>query len=182
MKMHVQRVVTSQNVPFELESLRQHLRVSDGSEDIDIAQIGRTAAADLEHMAQIALLSQDIKISIFGATLGEGMSLPIGPVSEAKNPFIHWDDEPFGGFVFVDGNRPYIHWDAEFQGKCPTRLDIDYEAGFGTDASFIPFDLSQAIMDQAALHYDGRAPMDAKALTSSPHMARIAAKYRGVQL
>ncbi|SIS93432.1 hypothetical protein SAMN05878426_1206 [Phaeovulum vinaykumarii] len=36
-------------------------------------------------------------------------------------------------------------------------------------------------MDQAALHYDGRSPMDAKALSTSPHMARVGARYRGVQ-
>ncbi len=37
-------------------------------------------------------------------------------------------------------------------------------------------------MDQAALHYDGRSPMGAKSLTTSPHMARVAARYRGVQV
>jgi len=37
-------------------------------------------------------------------------------------------------------------------------------------------------MDQVALHYDGRSPMDAKSLTTSPHMARVAARYRGVQV
>lgn len=92
------------------------------------------------------------------------------------------DGDAFSAFDFVGGNRPYIRWLASYHDLTPSRMTIEYQAGFGTAASDIPEDLAQALMDQAALHYDGRSPMDAKSLTTSPHMARIGARYRGVQV
>ena len=89
---------------------------------------------------------------------------------------------PFTQFTFFSGIRPCIWFKPEYRHTKPSQVAIEYQAGFGADASSIPPDLAQALMDQAALHYDGRSPMDAKSLTTSPHMARIGARYRGVQL
>ena len=82
----------------------------------------------------------------------------------------------------VSGVRPYLRWQDAYHDLTPRQVTIEYQAGFGATATDIPYDLAQALMDQAALHYDGRSPMDAKSLTTSPHMARIGARYRGVQV
>jgi uncharacterized phiE125 gp8 family phage protein len=95
-------------------------------------------------------------------------------------PTISVDGEAFTAFDFAAGIRPYLHWNAGHAGSTPTRMSIEYIAGFGDAQADIPHDLAQAIMDQAALHYDGRSPMNARELTTSPHMARIGARYRGV--
>jgi hypothetical protein len=91
------------------------------------------------------------------------------------------DAQPFTDFELVTGNRPYLRLGPSWYDMTPSRMSVEYVAGFGDAASDIPPDLAQAHADQAALHYDGRSPMDAKSLTSSPHMARIGARYRGVR-
>lgn len=181
MKMLVHRVATSANAPFEFDELKNYLRLDHSDDDVQIEGIGLTAAAEIEQFSQLALLTQTIRVTIFDPTRNEcGLSLPVGPVADDATITITIDGEPFTDFDFSGGNRPYIRWLAGWHDLMPVRVSIEYEAGFGDTASDVPRDLSLAIMDQAALHYDGRSPMDAKALASSPHMARIAARYRGV--
>lgn len=120
-------------------------------------------------------------MTIFDPGQDIGLRLPIGPVADDDTPTVTIDGEAFTGFDFVGGIRPYIRWHSDYHGLTPSRMTIEYQAGFGAAASDIPDDLAQALMDQAALHYDGRSPMDAKSLTTSPHMQRIGARYRGVQ-
>lgn len=182
MKMLMHRVSSSDVLPFVLDDLKLHLRIDGDAEDGAITSIGETAAAELEQFAQIALLTQTIRVTIFNPSREHGLRLPIGPVSFDHMPTVTIDGAPFIGFDFEGGNRPYIRWLASYDNLTPDRITIEYQAGFGATASDIPADLAQAIMDQAALHYDGRSPMDAKSLTTSPHMARIGARYRGVQV
>jgi uncharacterized phiE125 gp8 family phage protein len=60
---------------------------------------------------------------------------------------------------------------------------ITYTAGFGDTLASIPPDLRHAILDQAAVAFDLRGQSDPKFGTGlSPHMARVAARYRRVGL
>lgn len=180
MKMLVQRTAISANNPFSLSDLKAHLRVDHDDDDAAITNMGWTAAAEVENFAQIALLTQSIRVTIFNPIRGSGLSMPIGPVADGAEVTVTIDGEAFTGFDFASGLRPYLRGQNAYQLLSPVRVVIEYTAGFGDDAGDIPPDLAQAIMDQAALHYDGRSPMDGKALTMSPHMARIGARYRGV--
>lgn len=182
MKMVVQRTTGGAALPFILDDLKLHLRVPDDAENTAVQNIGLTAAAEIEQFAQIALLTQTIRVTIFNPAQEYGLSLPIGPVADDDVPTVTIDGEAFTVFDFVGGNRPYIRWLASYYDLTPNRVIIEYQAGFGEGASDIPSDLAQALMDQAALHYDGRSPMEAKSLTTSPHMARVGARYRGVQV
>ncbi|MEM8823160.1 MAG: hypothetical protein AAGF30_06080 [Pseudomonadota bacterium] len=180
MKMLVYRTPIASRVPFSIADLRAHLRVADGSEDMAITKIGLAAAAEIEQFAQIALLDQMIRVTIFGPKRESSLRLPIGPVRDGVTPTVTIDGEPFNAFNFAAGNRPYINWLVEYHDLTPNRMTIEYQAGFGPTMAEVPYDLAQALLDQAALLYDGRSPMDAKALTTSPHMARVGARYRGV--
>lgn len=182
MKMLVHRTAGGAALPFVLYDLKLHLRVPDDAEDTAIQNIGETAAAEIEQFAQIALLTQTIRVTILNPSREYGLSLPIGPVADEDVPTVTIDGEAFTAFDFVGGNRPYIRWLADYHDLTPSRMTIEYQAGFGDAAADVPPDLAQALMDQAALHYDGRSPMDAKSLTTSPHMARVGARYRGVQV
>lgn len=182
MKMLLHRTPGSAELPFFTDALKLHLRV-DGDADLPaIINMGETAAAEVEQFGQLALLTQTIRVTIFNPAQDYGLCLPIGPVADADVPTVTIDGEAFTDFDFAAGNRPYIRWLASFYTLTPIRMTIEYQAGFGATPSAIPPDLAQAIMDQAALHYDGRSPMDARSLTTSPHMARVGARYRGVQL
>ncbi len=183
MKIIVHRTQIPAKAPFSLSAVKEHLRVDFGDDDLAIHNIAHTAAEELEQFAQIALLTQTIRVTIFDPVCGQsGLKLPIGPVADTEVPTITIDGTPFTEFDFAPGNRPYIRWLAAFHTLTPSRISIQYQAGFGDDADSIPRDLAQALKDQAALHYDGRSPMEAKSLTTSPHMVRVGAKYRGVQL
>lgn len=184
MKTIVHRIPTTNLNPFLLQDVRQYLRVTDSGEDAAILQMARAAAEELEHFAQIALLTQTIRVTIFdpGCLSTSYLSLPVGPVQEGSVATITIDGAPFTDFDLCTGNRPSIRFGRSFWDMLVTRLVIEYEAGFGASASAIPFDLAQAIKDQAALVYDGRSPIEKDARTSSPQLARAGARYRGVAI
>ncbi|WP_208353361.1 hypothetical protein [Pseudaestuariivita rosea] len=75
-----------------------------------------------------------------------------------------------------------VHWTSDFHALISMDMTVEYTAGFGLTTADIPADLSEALMDQAALHYDGRSPMDARGPSASPHIAWVSARYRGVAL
>lgn len=182
MKMLVHRTPGGVALPFDLDELKLHLRATEDAEDDAISKIGRTAAAEIEHFAQIGLLTQTIRVTIFDPGQDCGLTLPIGPIADDETPTVTIDGTAFAAFDVVAGTRPYLRWQDAYHDLTPRQITIEYQAGFGAAATDIPADLAQALMDQAALHYDGRSPMDAKSLTTSPHMARIGARYRGVQV
>ena len=182
MKTHVQRLSVGTALPFDLELVKGHIRVDADDDDAAITNMAHASAAEIEQFAQIALLNQTIKVTLLDPALDRILSLPIGPVAPDTVPTVTIEGEAFTAFTFFPGNRPCIWFKPEHRHSTPSQVTIEYLAGFGADASSIPHDLAQALMDQAALHYDGRSPMDARSLTTSPHMARIGARYRGVQL
>lgn len=183
MKVLVSRTTLSSALAVSLADALNHIRQNEGEDDQAVTNMIKTATAELEQFAQIALLTQTIRVNIFDPPQHwSSYSLPIGPVADDDVPTITIDGSAFTGFAFVGGARPYIRWQASYLDlPCPDRITIEYQAGFGATAADIPPDLAQAVMDQALLHYDARSPMDDKSLTTSPHMARIGARYRGVK-
>lgn len=179
MKMFVQRTPSSAEAPFTLPDIKTHLRIDYDDDDSALENIGWTAAAEIEQFAQIALVFQTITVTIFNPVQADGITLPIGPLAAGQEPNVSVDGQVIAGLEIVSGIHPYIRWPLPL---CAERVVIAYQAGFGPAVGDIPRDLTQALLDQAALHYDGRSPMDAKSLTTSPHMARVAARYRGVSL
>lgn len=178
----VHRITVPEAQPFDLSKVKSHLRVDFDEDDAAIANMAGTAALEIEHFAQIALLEQTIRLVITEPEVTAVLRLPIGPANQLLSPTVQLDDVAFTDFDLVGGIRPVVLWGTSFAQQTPEKITVEYQAGFGPDASFIPRDLGQAIMDQTALHYDGRAPMSKRELATSPHMARIAARYRGVQV
>ena len=185
MKILTGRTPVANDAPFRLSDVKAHLRVVHSEEDAAIAAMAWTAAAEIEHFAQIALIDQMIRVTIFDPSPTASMiSLPIGPARADTVATVLVDGLPFTDFELVPGHRPFLHLKAGFfeRDPIPGRMSIEYIAGFGGTAAAIPRDLAQAIADQAAVHFDNRAPNDARALTTSPHMQRIGARYRGIKI
>ncbi len=184
MKMLVHRVAISGDAPFNLPAVKVQMRVDGDHDDAAIENMAWTAAEDIQDFAQIALLMQTIRVSVFDPDWNASfLRLPVGPVLDDAPISVTFDGAAFTGFELVRGNRPTLRWNQPVYDRLmPSRINIEYQAGFGAEADAIPRDLAQAIMDQAALLYDGRSPMDTKALYTSPHMARIGARYRGVSM
>jgi uncharacterized phiE125 gp8 family phage protein len=183
MKTIVHRVQTSQIDPFTLSGIKDYLRVTHDDEDLAITQMARASAAELEHFAQIALLTQTIRVTVFDPVWAQTyLSLPIGPVQEDAVATVTIDGEAFTAFDLVTGSRPSIRWLASYFDLQPTRITIEYQAGFGSTVPDIPPDLAQAIKDQTCLQYGGRSPFEKNMLTSSPQFARVGARHRGVSI
>lgn len=185
MKMLVNQDRDGPELSVQLDLTKEFCRVDSDDDNLTIENMIRAATADVEQFAQISILTKTIRVNIFDPPVigWSSFTLPIGPVADDHRPTVTIDGLAFDGFEFVGGNRGYIRWHAAYYDlPMPSRVSIEYQAGFGTTAADIPADLAQAIMDQTALHYDGRSPMGGKSLTTSPHMARVGARYRGVKV
>ena len=182
MKILVNRTALQSALPVLVSDVKKYLRVDHHEENELIAQIIGTATQELEQFAQVALLRQTVSVTYLSPSPDPILRLPLGPNFGDQPPSVELDGAAFTGFDFIGGLRPYIRWHAAYHDLAPSMLQIEYEAGFGASKADIPNDLAQALMDQAALHYDGRSPMDTRSLTTSPHLARIGARYRGVSL
>lgn len=173
---------SSATAPFALDRVKAHLRVTHYDEDSDIEIKARTAALEFEQAAQMALLDQTIKVRLWRPRIEGVLRLPIGPVAEDATVTVTADGVAWTGFEVIAGNRPALFFPDSVIGAQVQRLVVEYTAGFGTTPDDIPDDIAEAVMDQAALHFDGRSPMDRRDLATSPHMMRIAARYRGVRV
>lgn len=182
MKMLVQRTPISAGAPFTMQELREYARITHIDEDFTLERMGRAAAAEVEHFAQVALLSQTIRVTILDLVHGEGLTLPIGPVADDATATVTIDGQDLTGFDFVTGSRPYLSWPASIRGTASSRVVIEYPAGFGDAAGDVPDDLAQAVLAQALLIFEERAPREAKTLARSSHLARVGARYRGVSV
>lgn len=185
MRMLVQRTPISMAAPFALEELKEYLKFTPDMGDVDDAELdrlGMEAAAEVEHFAQTALLTQTVRVTIVNLRHGPELVLPVGPLAEDPELTVTINGHPFTDCEAVATRRPCILWPDHMQGQLSPRVVIQYRAGFGDDATAMPRDLKQAILDQAAMVYDERAPADRRVLARSTHLARIAAKYRGVSV
>jgi hypothetical protein len=182
MKILVNRTAQEAALPVLIRDVKKYLRVAHNEENELIAKIIGTATQELEQFAQVALLLQTVSVTYLSPSPDPVLRLPIGPSFGDQPPSVELDGVAFTSFDFIAGLRPHIRWHAPYHDLAPSMVKIEYEAGFGSSKADIPADLAQALMDQAALHYDGRSPMDTRSLTMSPHLARIGARYRGVSL
>lgn len=182
MKVIVNRTALEASLPVLVQDVKKHLRVDHHDENELIHRMTVTAVKELEQFAQIALLRQSVSVIYLSPSPDPILRLPIGPSYGEQPPSVKLDGEGFTDFDFIGGLRPHIRWHASYHGLAPSMVEIEYDAGFGASKSDVPPDLIEALVDQAALHYDGRSPMDTRSLTTSPHMARIGARYRGVNI
>lgn len=166
--------------PFDLPTVLLHCRLENDAEAlIEASQHARAAALEIESYSSIALLYQKVYVTLQEWPDMASLALPIAPLIDAASVTVTAMGEPFESFTVTTGPRPKLWID----GPAPCGdVVIEYQAGFGDQASNIPADLALAIMDQASAFYDMRGAGDGKSNGMSPHAARIAARYRRVAL
>lgn len=170
------------SLPVDIAAVLRHLRIdpSDGDQLLEAQAMADTAAAEIEHRAQIALLTQRITVTLDAWPIGNLVRLPIGPVQPGSPYMAAIDAADLTILEPSYGRRPGFRLDPAEWSAGP--VEISYEAGFGDSVAAVPPDLQLAILDQAAAFYDARGAIEAKTQALSPHAARIAARYRGVAL
>ncbi|MGC9448578.1 head-tail connector protein [Cereibacter johrii] len=183
MKMLVHRQSITDVAAVGLEEVKLHCCVSHPDEDASLEIMRDTAVSDVEQFGSLALLHQAVRVMLFDPSLMDRFfRLPVVPAFDPSTVVVTVDGEAFADFEFFSGNRPMIVWGESFRRCCPARVMVEYLAGFGSTPDAVPGDLRQAVKDQVATMYDGRGPSDGKTLATSPHLARIGARYRGVSV
>ncbi|MGQ3487655.1 head-tail connector protein [Roseovarius pacificus] len=152
MKMLTHRSAISTAPPVSLSMVKERTSVAFDGSDQELTDLIKTAAAEIEEFANIAFLTQTIRVMIFDPHRQSGPCLPIGPVAIDHVPTVTIDGEAFTAFKFTGGNWPSIRWQAGFYELAPSRIMIEYQAGFGSSHGDIPQDLVQTIIDQTELH------------------------------
>ncbi|WP_320176720.1 hypothetical protein [Roseovarius pacificus] len=152
MKMLTHRSAISKAPPVSLSTVMERTSVEFDGGDPELTDLIKAAAAEIEEFANIAFLTQTIRMMIFDPEQKSGLRLPIGPVAVDHVPTVTIDGEAFTAFKFIGGLRPSIHWQACYYDLTPSRIMIEYQAGFGSSHGDIPQDLVQTIIDQTELH------------------------------
>lgn len=173
--MNVERISLSDALPFYDGTVRLHLRPDDDSPDVEVTRLAAAAARDMVHHGQLALLAQNLRVTLASWPDADDLPLPVGSLLASDDVAVTADALAFSGFTVLTGPRPSLH----LTGDRPEGIIVvDYVAGFGADAAAIPPDLEVAIADQAGAFFDPRGQGDGKSDGLSPHAARIVGRYR----
>ena len=177
--MIVERLARLAIEPFDIHQLAQHCRV-DGSEyAVELINLGMAATSELEAYAQLALTDQPIRVTLDAWPRTAWLHLPIAPMVDPLGVTVTVDGVVFENFATVAGLRPAIR----LTDDCPCGvIVVTYIAGFGATRGDVPADLVNAVMDQASALFDAKGEGDGKTNRMSPHMARVAARYRRVAI
>ncbi len=184
----VERITTPEVPVDDLAEVRDFIRVSGDYEDSQISEMIAAAAYELEQAAGLALLEQEIRVTLEGwPDLGR-LALPIAPALRDETLTATADDEPIAA-ALITGLRPSVKLTRPAGLAAVPRVVITYTAGFGATAEAIPPDLRHAIRDQVALAFDGRgqsaheARRDLRGLSATSYaFQRAVGRYRRVAL
>jgi uncharacterized phiE125 gp8 family phage protein len=176
--MIIQRTPVSSATPFNLPDVVDHVRVDDPNA-AELNRLSHAAAREFEDYAQIALLDQTVSVTIDDPIRSALLALPIDPLVDPLSVEITVDGVAFDAFAVNAGLRPAIRFTED---KPCGFVVITYLAGFGATAAAIPDEVKHAVADQALAYFDERGVGDGKSNGMSPHIARMAARYRRVAL
>lgn len=120
--MIIERLATSDAAPFDEAFLAQHVRLFNETDLIaELIRQGFAAASELENFAQVALLNQDIKVTLEDWPRGSRFDLPIVPMLDPLSLTMTVDGAAFEEFAVTSGLRPAVR----LTGTRPMRLDRD---------------------------------------------------------
>lgn len=173
--MRIERLTRLSVDPFNPADLDTHLRLTSDM-TFEAASLADAAARELEEYASIAIFNQSIQVTLDAWPGNTWVRLPIIPHMPDAPLAVTIGGQAVTAFAVTSGLRPAMMLVDPPAGE----VIITYTAGFGSTLASVPADLRHAILDQAAVNYDLRGNAEAKGTGMSPHMARVAARYRRV--
>lgn len=177
--MIVERLTKPTVTAYNTSELMFYARVDSSAFANELDRHADAATVELEAYAQLALIDQTIRVTLDTWPRSAVFSLPIAPIVDPLSVAVTVDGEDFDAFSVVTGKRPALRFsDARPCGV----VVITYLAGFGPNQTDVPADLVNVIMDQASANFEHKGVGDGKSNGMSPHMARVAARYRRVAL
>lgn len=176
--MIIQRTPLIGGLPVDVQASAVHGR-TDNIPDFaaDVTRMAAAAALEFEAYAQIALLDQTITVTLEVKPSLSLLPLPVAPLLDPMLVGVTVDGVAYDDFAVISGMRPALRFSTDR--PCGVYV-VEYMAGFGETSADVPQDIQNAIFDQAAVLFDMRGGGDGKTNGMSPHMARVAARYRRV--
>jgi hypothetical protein len=174
--MQIERLDRLSVSPALVDEMALHVRVDYPELISEALRMADAAAIELEHYASIAIFNQSIRVTLAEWGDRESLALPVAPYMDSAPLAVTIAASPVTSFAVIHGLRPSLR----LTGVVPEgEVVVTYTAGFGADLTAVPRDIRHAILDQAGLMFDQRSA-ELKGTGMSPHMARIAARYRRV--
>ncbi|MEI6799035.1 MAG: phage head-tail connector protein [Pseudomonadota bacterium] len=172
------RTPTSTAAALALDTVKDHLRIDHGFDDLALSLMISATVQDFENQCDIALLPTLIKARS-DINPGTDLALPVGPVAESASITVQALAEDgalstITSYWLEDGRWPVLH----LTDTPAHRVRVSYQAALATTPAGIPADILMALADQVARLYVQRGGIDDKAPALSAHMARVIARYR----
>ena len=172
------RTPTTTATVLALATVKDHLRIDHGFDDLALSLMISATVQDFEHQCDLALLPTMIKARS-DINSGTSLALPVGPVAEGTTVTVQALGEDgalstITGYWLEDGRWPVLH----LNDTPAYRVRVSYQAALATTPAGIPADIQMALADQVARLYVQRGTLEDKAPALSAHMARVIARYR----
>lgn len=160
---------TVSSAALPVQALKDHLRLGSGfsddaMQDSLIESYLRAAMAAIEGRTGKALLSRRFKLALPDWRDMNEQALPVAPCSAIVSVVLV--DAEDGGVTVAssryrlvqDGSRPKLAAKGYLLPTVPTngRVEVIFEAGFGSGWGSVPADLQQAVLLLAAQYYENR--------------------------
>jgi len=174
--------------PVTLAEAKAFLRVDDGAEDALVATLITAARLNIESTTGRALLAQSWRVVLDCWPGDRAVRLPVAPLISLA-AVTAYDEagvaHPIAPSQFQTEAAPArLLLPPTIDGMPATRerqgIEIDYSAGFGSDAVDVPADLRQALLTLVASWFEHRDVADASATPAG--FDRLVAPYRRVRL
>ena len=172
------RTPTTTATALALSTVKDHLRIDHGFDDLALSLMIAATALDFETQCDIALLPTLIKARS-DIHPGTDLALPVGPVAEGATITVQALAEDgtlsvITSYWVEDGRWPVLH----LTDTPVWRVWVSYQAALASTLASVPMDIQMALADQVARLYVQRGGIEDKAPALSAHMARVIARYR----
>ena len=134
--------------PVSLDETKLFLRVDHNVEDALITDLILSARQQIEHRANLVLISRSIRVSV--RAKGVEARIPLHPVRELMGVAV--DGEAIAAMLDSRPRPARIHLERAVHGL----MDVDVVAGFGDTAAEVPVPIRQAILLLVADAYEHR--------------------------
>lgn len=107
--MIIERLENSLGQVVTVPELKTHIRIDHDDEDMSLQRMAMSAAREAENIAQIALLSQSVRVTLeVWPDDRPTLRLPIGPIVEPATVSMAANGEAYESFTVSTGLRPAI--------------------------------------------------------------------------
>ena len=145
------------DMPISLSALRDHCRIIGDDFDTQLTRAYYAAAYDIERRSGLLLRPCSVRVTLRGGSALRGFVLPVGPVDTTSVALFEADGTtPIAAadtwYVNPNSAEPKI----EVLDRSRFEEDLNYVITYDAGLSSIPNDLTVAVLELSAHHFENR--------------------------